>query len=134
MKQIVTFITLAIFTYGSGLFAQDFKMSQTKNLSELIITQNDELPVVDVNLYPNPATSFIILQGDFKAFSNGEPGPSVEVFIFDEMSNIVHNGIYNAEQNFIEISVSDFESGLYYIRLISIYNDKVNFGDSFIKD
>ena len=98
---------------GYDYFVQKLSQTITTSINE----HNDNN---NIAIYPNPATNFIDIETDLKDYS---------ISIFDNMGKLISKEKVN--QNKIQIDISNFSNGLYFIQLQN--NDKM-ISKKFIKE
>ena len=93
-----------------GLLNTKTKCNQP-NLSPLVVSQNRE---PKINLYPNPARTYITLD-----LYNEDVG-NLNITVYDARGSIVHQGEISQTDTYekFDIDISNWSSGLYFFHVL----------------
>ncbi|MDQ1265970.1 MAG: hypothetical protein QG635_1122, partial [Bacteroidota bacterium] len=100
-------------TYGAGVFKAGLNNFFDSNIKD-ISAEYEEIRII-----PNPATDFILIKSIIKE-SYHNSMEYMNFYIIDMLGNIVRYQnfkLYEFEDNFVRIDISDLSSGIYFIKL-----------------
>ena len=88
-------------------------LSALRPISLINSTTDIDIPQLNdlFSIYPNPANEYINI------VKNDNLGEGVEIRIFNNVGQVVHNNKYAREINSIAINISNYTKGLYYVKI-----------------
>lgn len=131
MKQLLFIATLALLIItGPEALAQSKGKSLQLLQEGLSNSPDQEMISKQLVIYPNPATDYFIVKGDFSPYCK-EGGECLEIWVISQSGETIVEQMSEVAQGFLYFNTEEWPVGYYYIRIRSLENPEISFSSRF---